>query len=134
MIRAALTRTVAVGWCAGLRVEAERGRQREPDGDPRPPAVDGCDASRAHGRPHYHGEAKAAIASTPLVSWRRAASSPRGKLPGVKPSPLAFAPAAVEVETRFDGTIRLRSPMPLEPTPEAITAWLEHWAVPFAGS
>ena len=46
----------------------------------------------------------------------------------MKPSPLAFAPAAVEVETRFDGTIRLRSPMPLEPTPEAITAWLEHWA------
>ena len=44
------------------------------------------------------------------------------------PSSLAFAPAAVEVDTRPDGTIRLRSPMTLGRHPAAITHWLVDWA------
>ena len=44
------------------------------------------------------------------------------------PSSLSFAPAAVEVDTRPDGTIRMRSPLTLGRYPAAITCWLVDWA------
>lgn len=43
-------------------------------------------------------------------------------------SKLPMAPARVDIERRADGTLLLRSPMPLGPYPRCITAWLEHWA------
>lgn len=38
-----------------------------------------------------------------------------------------FAPPAVEVEWRADGTLLLRSPVPLQPYPPRTGEWLENW-------
>ena len=43
-------------------------------------------------------------------------------------SNLRFAPAAVEVEKRADGSMVLRSPQKLGPRARCITEWLERWA------
>ena len=43
-------------------------------------------------------------------------------------SKLEFAPAAVDVERRADGTMVLRSPQPLGPRARCVTEWLVGWA------
>ncbi len=43
-------------------------------------------------------------------------------------APLAFAPPAVDVETLADGSLVLRSPMPLGDHPPKLGLLLEHWA------
>jgi feruloyl-CoA synthase len=43
-------------------------------------------------------------------------------------SRLRFAPAAVDVENRDDGTMLLRSPQTLAPYARAVGDWLVHWA------
>ena len=41
---------------------------------------------------------------------------------------LRFAPAAVDVERRADGSLLLRSPQKLAPRSRCVTEWLVHWA------
>ena len=41
---------------------------------------------------------------------------------------LTFGPPEVTVERRGDGAMIVRSPHPLEPYPNAVTDWLDHWA------
>ena len=43
-------------------------------------------------------------------------------------SNLRFAPAKVDVETRADGSILLRSPQKLAPYARCVTEWLVHWS------
>ncbi|HEX9397900.1 MAG TPA: feruloyl-CoA synthase [Burkholderiales bacterium] len=43
-------------------------------------------------------------------------------------SKLNFAPAAVELQQRADGSLLLRSPQPLGPYARCVTEWLVHWS------
>src|SRR5687767_13812300 len=48
--------------------------------------------------------------------------------PGPPVAPLDFAPAAVCVERRDDGSLILRSPQPLRDFPQNLGSLLAHWA------
>ncbi len=59
-----------------------------------------------------------------MATASKSLASPRG----APLRPVRLGPADVAVERRADGTILLRSPHPLPPHPEKLTARLVHWA------
>src|SRR5438034_9228830 len=123
--RAAEARGPGLQPCHG-RVLRQGGR------DERQPAADRVpDTGIALGREEVRGSPTGAPCRRAGGVYQDARFAPaqhRGLREGMLHSALRFAPAKVDVETRPDGSILLRSPQKLGAYARCVTEWLVHWS------